>query len=123
VRSLPTPLLSFPPMLTLFFSRPVLSSSLETRQSQFPTLFTLWLHCALTHSFVRCSAMIKSWLAREWTTGKDGKRPADTDMPSWNFEGAWDEKALEIGELSSFFRRILCTPLPLTFLGLLLSIS
>ena len=39
-----------------------------------------------------CRAMIKAWLAREWTNGKDQKM----DSPSWD-GGMWDENMLAMG--------------------------
>ncbi|KAL7410411.1 fungal-specific transcription factor domain-containing protein [Mrakia frigida] len=42
--------------------------------------------------FPRDPAMIKSWLAREWTSRTDGK----VDTPNWSSGAPWDEKSLEM---------------------------
>lgn len=73
------------------------SSSLEIRESTRSFLHSrdaslTWLFFSSNSN----SAMIKSWLAREWTSRTDGK----ADTPNWSSGAPWDEKALEMG--SSF---------------------
>lgn len=51
--------------------------------------------------------MIKAWLAREWTNGKDQKM----DSPSWD-GGMWDENMLAMGQLPYSPLPSLSIPLP-----------